>query len=126
MFGAPLQDDGLINTRRDYTSAEPTIEYNAGAVGAMAALADFYNSGPYTGVEQLEGVIPFACMGPTPAPAPAPAPTLLLSPVPGAGPDAAAVPPTDAGTPPPAGALSAAGTASLGVLPALAVLALCC
>ena len=82
LFGGVLYDDGLINTRRDYTYAEPTVEYNAGAVGAVAALADWYGTGQYNGVESLDGVIPFTCdppqipftLAPTPAPAPGPGP----------------------------------------------------
>lgn len=31
MFGAPLMNDGLVLSRRDYTYAEPTIVYNSGA-----------------------------------------------------------------------------------------------
>ena len=62
IFGAPLRDDGRINSRRDYTYAEPTVEYNAGATGAIAALADWFNSPKWENdVESLEGVIPFTC-----------------------------------------------------------------
>ena len=92
LFGGPLFDDGLINTRRDYTYAESTVEYNAAAVGAIAAMADWYGSGPYTGVETLEGVIPFTCDQPvtpwsTPlAPAPAPVPVPVPAPAPAVAP----------------------------------------
>jgi len=94
VFGSPLFDDSLINTRRDYTYAESTVEYNAGAVGAIAAMADWYKSGEYTGVESLEGVIPFTCDQPQtpwstplaaaiePELAPAPEPALVAAPEP--------------------------------------------
>lgn len=65
LFGGVLYNDGLVNTRRDYTYAEPTIETNAGAVGAVAALADWYSTGLYTGVPSLDGVIePPTCSPP--------------------------------------------------------------
>jgi len=82
VFGAPLYDDGLINSRRDYTYAEPTVEYNAGAVGAAAALADWYSTQAYTGVDSLDGVMPFACdvIAPAPAPALAPVPAPAQAP----------------------------------------------
>jgi hypothetical protein len=56
---------------------EPTVEYNAGAVAAFAAMADWYSSPAYTGANSLEGVTAPACskalQGVTLAPAPAPA-----------------------------------------------------
>ena len=62
LFGSPLMDDGIVNSRRDYTYAEPTVEYNAGAFGAVAALADWFNVPAWEGnPESLEGVIPFSC-----------------------------------------------------------------
>jgi hypothetical protein len=94
LFGSPLYDDSLVNTRRDYTYGESTVEYNSAAVAAIAAMADWYGSGPYTGVENLEGVIPFTCeqpqtpwstpLAPAPAPVLAPAPAPAMAPVPAA------------------------------------------
>lgn len=31
LFGAPLINDGMVLSRRDYTYTEPTIVYNSGA-----------------------------------------------------------------------------------------------
>lgn len=49
MFGAPLMNDGLVLSRRDYTYAEPTITYNSAIVGALAGLAEYYDVEPWTG-----------------------------------------------------------------------------
>lgn len=43
LFGAPLADDGLITTRRDYTYSEPTTEGQGGITGSLAALAEYYD-----------------------------------------------------------------------------------
>jgi hypothetical protein len=91
MFGAPLMDDGLVNSRRDFSMTEPTVEYNAGAVAAFAAMADWYASPAYTGANSLEGVTAPACSKALQgvALAPAPAPAALLAPPPAAAPGAA-------------------------------------
>lgn len=43
LFGAPLADDGLVTTRRDYTYTEPTTEGQGGITGSLAALAEYYD-----------------------------------------------------------------------------------
>lgn len=53
MFGAPLMDDGMVTSRRDYTYTEPTVIYNTAIVGALAGLAEYYGAGPWSG-ELLE------------------------------------------------------------------------
>ncbi|KDD75988.1 glycosyl hydrolase, partial [Helicosporidium sp. ATCC 50920] len=54
LFGAPLQDDGMINTRKDYTYAEPTTVANAAITGAYAGLAEYYGLGTYDDAQLLE------------------------------------------------------------------------
>jgi hypothetical protein len=49
MFGAPLMNDGLVLSRRDYTYAEPTITYNSAIVGALAGLSEYYDVKPWKG-----------------------------------------------------------------------------
>lgn len=45
----PLADDNMVASRKDYSYAEPTIEYNAGITGALAAAAEWYQQGTWTG-----------------------------------------------------------------------------
>ncbi|KAL4428069.1 hypothetical protein ABPG75_002158 [Micractinium tetrahymenae] len=49
LFGAPLMDDGMVTSRRDYTYTEPTVIYNTAIVGALAGLAEYYGAGPWSG-----------------------------------------------------------------------------
>lgn len=82
LFGGTLNNDGLVAARKDYTYAEPTIEYNAGITGALAALAQWYNQGPYAGINSLEGVLPFNGANVTIAPTPGPVQQPVLAPTP--------------------------------------------
>ncbi|PSC73894.1 Serine threonine-kinase 2 19 [Micractinium conductrix] len=52
MFGAPLMNDGLVTSRRDYTYAEPTVCYQSAIVSALAGMSDYYSVGPYSGAMQ--------------------------------------------------------------------------
>jgi hypothetical protein len=38
LFGAPLLNDGLVLSRRDYTYTEPTIVYNSGGCGVCVGV----------------------------------------------------------------------------------------
>ena len=46
---SPLANDNLVASRKDYTYTEPTLEYPAGLVGALASLSGWYGQGPYKG-----------------------------------------------------------------------------
>lgn len=93
LFGAALFNDGLVATRKDYSHTEPTVEYNAGITGALAAAAEYYGLGPYAGVNTLVDVLPFGDVVPAPAPAPAPLSVPAPAPVPAVGVPATAQPP---------------------------------
>jgi hypothetical protein len=44
LYGAPLQDDGVVWGRKDYSYTEPTADGNAAVTGAYAALAEYYSN----------------------------------------------------------------------------------
>lgn len=49
MFSSPLMDDSMVASRKDYSYTEPTLEYQAGLVGALAGMSEMY------GLEEWEG-----------------------------------------------------------------------
>jgi endoglucanase len=53
----PLFNDNQVASRKDYTYTEPTLEYPAGLVGALASLSGWYGQGPYKG--KMVDVLPF-------------------------------------------------------------------
>jgi endoglucanase len=54
---SPLFNDNQVASRKDYTYTEPTLEYPAGLVGALASMSGWYGQGPYTA--KMVDVLPF-------------------------------------------------------------------
>ena len=62
----PLLDDSLLASRKDYSVAEPALDYGASLPGALAAWVEHYCMGPWGGVMEDEVSRPKAGYTPKP------------------------------------------------------------